>query len=111
MFITISGEFAALTYFRNVYLLSVALCRVCEQCACTALSADWLLPGSVCNQSDGAVGGRMLETEYRLQRHGCIRTKITRFEIDLLSAVGLKKRSMPICVKMLKIDTDNRPGR
>jgi len=60
MFITISGEFAALTYLRNIYLLSVAsphvktvspLCHVCEQCACTALTAD------------GAVGGTMLETE------------------------------------------------
>ena len=72
MFITILGEFAALTYLRNIYLLSVAsplvktvspLCSMCEQCACTALTADWLLPGSVCNQSDGAVGGTMLETE------------------------------------------------
>jgi len=72
MFITISGEFAALTYIRNIYLLSVAspliktvppLCSVCERCACTALTADWLLPGSVCNQSDGTVGGTVLETE------------------------------------------------
>ena len=72
MFITISGEFAVLTYLRNIYLVSVAsplvktdspLCLVCEQCACTALTADWLLPGSVCNQSDGSVGGTMLETE------------------------------------------------
>jgi len=39
------------------------LCRMWEQCACTALTADWLWPGSVCNQSDGAVGGTMLETE------------------------------------------------
>jgi len=67
MFITVSGEFAALTYLRKhiAALRSFSsgqncspLCRVCEQCACTALTADWLLPGSVCNQSDGAVGGQ-----------------------------------------------------
>ena len=72
MFITFSGEFAALTYLRDIYLLSVApplvktvspLCRMCEQCVCTALTADWPVPGSVCNQSDSAVDGTIKATE------------------------------------------------
>ena len=41
--------------------------RVCEHCAFTAFTADWLLPVVALrvtrarNQSDGAVGGTMLE--------------------------------------------------
>jgi len=51
---------AASTYLRNIYLLSVASPLLKKQ---FLLTADWLLPGFVCNQSDGAVGGTMLETE------------------------------------------------
>jgi len=92
MFITVSGEFAALNYLRNIYLLSVTSPLCCVWAACTALTADWLLPGSVCNQSDAAVGDA---GDSRLQtgKRGCIRAKITRFEIYLLSAVGLKKQA------------------
>ena len=69
MFITISRESAALTYLETKPDKTFSpLRRVCEHCACRAFTADWLLPvvalrvTRVCNQSDGAVGGTMLET-------------------------------------------------
>ena len=68
MFITISRESAALTYLKTRQNFFSSPTCVCEHCACTAFTAEWLLPvvalrvTRVCNQSDGAVGGTMLET-------------------------------------------------
>ena len=67
MFITISGESAALTYLENKPDKTFSPPCVCEHCAFTAFTADWLLPVVALrvtrarNQSDGAVGGTMLE--------------------------------------------------
>ena len=67
MFITISGESAALTYLETKPDKTFSPLCVCEHCAFTAFTADWLLPVVALrvtrarNQSDGAVGGTMLE--------------------------------------------------
>ncbi len=67
MFITISGESAALTYLETKPDKTFSPPCVCEHCAFTAFTADWLLPVVALrvtrarNQSDGAVGGTMLE--------------------------------------------------
>ena len=67
MFITISGESAALTYLKTKPDKTFSPPCVREHCAFTAFTADWLLPVVALrvtrarNQSDGAVGGTMLE--------------------------------------------------
>ena len=67
MFITISGESAAFTYLETKPDKTFSPPCVCEHCAFTAFTADWLLPVVALrvtrtrNQSDGAVGGTMLE--------------------------------------------------
>jgi len=65
MFVAFSGEFAALIYLWNIYLLSVAspLIKTVSAVCVRMHTADWLLSGSMCNQSDGAAGGTTLETE------------------------------------------------
>ena len=66
MFITISGESAALTYLENKPDKTFSPPCVCEHCAFTAFTADWLLlvvalrVTRAC-QSDGPGGGTMLE--------------------------------------------------